>query len=439
MRKSLLIDILLLLFSVLAFASNSEIECESEIEFTIDVTPTTQTVYDEHICYGEDYSGHGFFVEKPERDTVCYRQDDCDHYTLNLKVCYPQIENIFASICEGSTYTQHGFNESKGGEYTRQLQTKCGCDSTAILHLDVISTATTTLFDKCCTNELYNGRGYVDIVVEKDTILESDIVKQGCPSKSQLFITACFPQFTQLYDTVQSGTQYQKYNFDFTVKDDDNEESQYLKTYQGCDSTVTINVYGYHAYLFEENDTICPGDSILWQDSIYKTVGDHYKKYKSRFKMDSIYVLHLAHYPTYRHDSIVYLNEGSSFIWHKKEITTEGEYYDTLKTKHGCDDIYHITVKLKYELVIPAFFTPDGDGVNDTWVIRNLNCYPNSTVEIFDRYGRRVAFYRDDVNSWDGTYDGHVMPSDDYWYVVRRADTGQKYSGHFILKRGQKQ
>lgn len=415
------------------------VECESEINFQIEVAPTTSTIYDDHICYGEDYNDHGFYLEKPEKDTVCYRQQDCDHYTLKLTVCYPQIENIFASICEGTSYTQHGFNESKGGEYTKHLQTKCGCDSTVTLHLDVISTAPTTLFDQCCTNELYNGRGYKDIVVKEDMVLESTYMKQGCTVKSQLFITAYEPAETQLKDTVERGTHYQKYNFDLIAYDEQTTAVQELKTEHGCDSIVTLNLYVYHDYLFEQKDSICRGDSLLWQKKYYKTPGTYKAEYKSIYGMDSIYVLTLKYNPDYLIEETYHLNQGSIYEWHGRTITEEGVYVDSLKTKLGCDSVFQLTVKLTYELVIPPFFSPDGDGLNDTWVIKNLDGYPNSTVEIFDRYGRRVAFYKTDVNSWDGTYNGHAMPSDDYWYVIRRADTGQKYSGHFILKRGKKE
>jgi gliding motility-associated-like protein len=90
---------------------------------------------------------------------------------------------------------------------------------------------------------------------------------------------------------------------------------------------------------------------------------------------------------------------------------------------------------VRVPLIIPAFFTPDGKGENETWVIKNLWFYSRSTVEIFDRYGKRVASYSAEENSWDGTYNGHQMPSDDYWYVIRIAETGEKISGHFILRR----
>lgn len=430
---------ILLIISCMVFAMQEifAVECESEIDFKIEVTPTVRESYTDRICYGNDYSGHGFFIEKPEKDTVCYREEDCNHYTLNLRVCRPQEENIFESICEGSTYTKHGFNESAGGVYTKHLQTKCGCDSTLTLHLDVISTATVTLFDECCTNVLYNGRGYENIEVKKDTVLESTVIKKGCEAKSQLFITAYEPAYTQLRDTVEKGTHYRKYNFDIIAVDERTTATQTLQTIHGCDSIVNLELYVYHDYLFEQNDSICPGDSVLWQKEYVKTEGGHYKRYKSVYDMDSVYVLHLKFNPVYLMSDSIYINNGDSYTWHGRTITSAGLYVDTLKTVNGCDSICHLKVKLTFELEFPAYFSPNGDGLNDTWVIRNLDGYPDSTVEIYDRYGKRLISYtyRTQPDGWDGIYNGHLMPFDDYWYIVRRQDSDKVYSGHFTLKR----
>lgn len=424
-----------LIFALLTSIGVSADECVSEYPFQIFVTQSVKETYESFICLGETYVGHGFIVKSPKQDTICYREEDCNSYTLNLKVYKPVENNIFASICEGSVYTQYDFNESKGGVYTKNLVSSHGCDSTVILHLDVVSTATVTLFDDFCTNEEYNGRGFSKIKATKDTTLVSITMKEGCPATVNVYLTACYPAYTQLKDTVQRGTHYTKNGYDFNAYSD-TVAVQNLKTVQGCDSTVTLELVVYHDYYFEESATICPDDSLLWHYKYYKEEGVYEARYKSKYDMDSIYVLTLKHYPVYLVDETYYLNQGSMYIWHKQKITEEGEYVDSMKTVHGCDSIIHLTVLLKYELVVPVYFTPDGDGINDTWVIANLECFPGSTVEIFDRYGRRLAIYSSDVNSWNGIYNGHPMPSDDYWYVIRRADTGQTYSGHFTLKRG---
>ncbi len=84
---------------------------------------------------------------------------------------------------------------------------------------------------------------------------------------------------------------------------------------------------------------------------------------------------------------------------------------------------------------IPNFFTPNGDGVNDTWkvLIPSNNISQNHILFIFDRYSKLLKTLN--IHSeWDGTYNGNKMPSGDYWYKIVLED--RKIAiGHFSLKR----
>ena len=100
---------------------------------------------------------------------------------------------------------------------------------------------------------------------------------------------------------------------------------------------------------------------------------------------------------------------------------------------NGCGLVGPIEI---YVLGIPRFFTPDGDGVNDTWNLVGSNVKFNQDAEIliFDRNGKLIHQEFGDESGWDGTYNGRQMPSDDYWYVITLEDKRQ-YKGHFSLKR----
>jgi gliding motility-associated-like protein len=71
-------------------------------------------------------------------------------------------------------------------------------------------------------------------------------------------------------------------------------------------------------------------------------------------------------------------------------------------------------------LQFPKFFTPNGDNKNDTWIIKGVNktFYPNSSINIFNRYGKLVAQIPIDTQGWNGTYNGKKLTSDDYWYNI---------------------
>ena len=67
-------------------------------------------------------------------------------------------------------------------------------------------------------------------------------------------------------------------------------------------------------------------------------------------------------------------------------------------------------------------FTPDGDGINDNWIIENIENFPNNTVTIFNRWGNKIwstSNYDNAANRWDGkNQNGMTLPSGTYFYVI---------------------
>ncbi|RTY89158.1 T9SS type B sorting domain-containing protein [Flavobacterium sp. GSN2] len=103
-----------------------------------------------------------------------------------------------------------------------------------------------------------------------------------------------------------------------------------------------------------------------------------------------------------------------------------------INDKNGCG-----TVSQKIALIgVPKFFTPNGDGQNDYWNVKGVNAdfNANSTIYIYDRYGKLLKQITASSQGWDGTFTGQPLPSDDYWYTIKLAD-GREAKGHFSLKR----
>ena len=116
-----------------------------------------------------------------------------------------------------------------------------------------------------------------------------------------------------------------------------------------------------------------------------------------------------------------------------------GVYQIIVNDKNGCapDEMLLVSV-----IQFPKFFTPNGDGKNDTWVVKGANkdFYPNASINIFNRYGKLVAQEPIDSQGWDGMYQGKVLPSDDYWFNITLipADTTKptiNKKGNFSLLR----
>lgn len=99
---------------------------------------------------------------------------------------------------------------------------------------------------------------------------------------------------------------------------------------------------------------------------------------------------------------------------------------DTQGCTHFTQDIFIIEY--------PQYFTPNGDGYNDTWFISGLK--NTDLISIFDRYGKLIKQLRGE-EFWDGTYNQQQLPSTDYWFTVDYLENGVKklFKAHFAMKR----
>ncbi len=103
-----------------------------------------------------------------------------------------------------------------------------------------------------------------------------------------------------------------------------------------------------------------------------------------------------------------------------------------IKDQNGCG----VVQKEVAVFGIPDFFTPNQDGYNDYWNVEGVDVISNAntTIQIFDRYGKFLKQINPLGQGWDGTYIGTQMPADDYWYVIKLGDN-RIFKGHFALKR----
>ena len=107
-----------------------------------------------------------------------------------------------------------------------------------------------------------------------------------------------------------------------------------------------------------------------------------------------------------------------------------------VRDKKGCG-----TAELEVFIMgFPKFFTPNGDGYNDTWNIEGLSYEytSNSRVYIFDRYGKLLKELNPRGAGWNGYFGSEKLRSSDYWFVAEllKVDGSMTtYRGHFSLVR----
>lgn len=105
---------------------------------------------------------------------------------------------------------------------------------------------------------------------------------------------------------------------------------------------------------------------------------------------------------------------------------------------NGCKNSDTLTIKVEDEfLVIPYnIITPDGNGKNDLWVIKNIESYPNNQIVILDEWGMKVFEKKSYQNDWNGkNLTGEILPDGTYFYILTFTDSKKSYKGFITLLR----
>ena len=98
--------------------------------------------------------------------------------------------------------------------------------------------------------------------------------------------------------------------------------------------------------------------------------------------------------------------------------TSDVTYTLTVTSSKGCSAASQVLVSVLKAPIVPNTFTPNGDGINDTWNIKYLDTYPNGTVEVFNRYGNKVYSSVGYSIPWDGRFRGVNLPVSTYYYII---------------------
>ncbi len=427
-------------------------ECVSERR-TIVVNPTydmTETIY---LCQDESFNGKQYHENGgPFYDAVTYKTKTCgcdSTVGYTIYVSGKTITNLEpVTICYGESYEFDGitYTEPKVYHLDKEFSnSSTGCDSVVLQTLtilDKIENKDNPIDTLICYDSKLFGVVYHDPTPQNSPILVRDpqtyTSENGCDSivwynltvlqiqlkleiksdrntvckgeEVEIYIKELIPNnvpFTWYPDL--GGSNSQKKNFtpaedvDCVVK-----AERVIDANSTCQTTDTIHVY-------VRESPVLSIDSVNQKENIvgYSVTGgtEPYEIFLDKKSVGSDVSGEL-------HDSPI----GS----HKLVARDKNECEDA-----GYFDITPIPV-------IPAtYFTPNNDGVNDTWLIENVDVYPRCNVKVYDRFGRIV--YEQDAydneDAWDGTYAGNPLPASDYWYVINLPESDRQLMGHFTLIR----
>lgn len=148
-------------------------------------------------------------------------------------------------------------------------------------------------------------------------------------------------------------------------------------------------------------------------------------------------------------DAAIYINPYGgvapfNFLWstgsvdQNVEELAPGQYEVLVSDDHGCSQTFSFEISMNNEecLNIPNTFTPNGDNYNDTWVIGNLDLYPDAMVKVFNKWGNEIFSSNGQYSPWNGTHKGSDLPADVYYYIiVLENNEDNKYTGTITIIR----
>ncbi|MBH1960482.1 MAG: T9SS type B sorting domain-containing protein [Flavobacteriia bacterium] len=120
-------------------------------------------------------------------------------------------------------------------------------------------------------------------------------------------------------------------------------------------------------------------------------------------------------------------------VWQTSNLfsnLSNGNHTVYVKTSGGC-----VIGQMNFTIFnVPNSFTPNADGINDTWKIDGIENYPNSDIKVYDRNGKVVlSKITTGTFEWDGKFDSHALPTGSYWYIIKVSD-GRILNGWLLIK-----
>ncbi|MCQ2294832.1 MAG: gliding motility-associated C-terminal domain-containing protein [Bacteroidales bacterium] len=371
------------------FHRSTTLGCDSTHSLHLHIWPNVSTTLDSNFCNLSDTTT----IDTLSRSLLTTH--GADSLVTIISHGHPAYHNhIFAQLCQGQSYTVGGTPYSATGEYLYTTTTALGCDSAVSLHLPVNPTYQLDYTDTTCADTPYP---FCDTTYDTPGTYTHELTStHGCDSVRTLQLTVYYPGTAQVYDTIvqnqlapdhiyrgqhftsdttalltfplfRSCDSVITYNLHiwpnvsttvdtFYCEDLPRLDTTYrhLTTSHGADSLVTIVHHVSQQYHLHTADTICAGDSALFQGSWYTLADDYDHHLTTAQGCDSLITLHLMVNPTFDHHFYDTIRRGDTILFSGTPYTTAGTYTHHLATTLGCDSTVtlHLSNRAYHQVLI---------------------------------------------------------------------------------------
>jgi gliding motility-associated-like protein len=355
-------------------------------------------------------------------------------------------------LCAGQSIAVGDTVYKTSGLYTKILLNAKGCDSIVITDLSIDKALISNQYPTICEGEK---------VVVGDTVYRTT----GIYTKRFTLSTSCdsFVITNLTVNPIKKISQDirlcngRSFSVGDTIYKTEGTYVKNFRVYTGCDSLVTTNLKIINEVVFSQKMRLCDGLSVAVGDTSYKTSGIYVKKLRSTEGCDSIVTTDLTIVKLdlkVSHDTLINLGDSVKvsasinlplsvswkwtpnvlvkcdtcpITWVKPPKTTVFQV-EVFEKESKCRKTGTVSVKTKSDcpLFVPTAFSPNGDNINDKWMIYPSNCVKTiKRVAVFNRWGDLILSKNEiavssiqGIEIWDGLIDGKNTETDIFVYFI---------------------
>ena len=321
----------------------------------------------------------------------------CDSLVTMTLLWAPPVDSttVFDTIVENQLpYLINGLTFNGPGTQIAPLSTVDGCDSIVTMHLHVYYNVTADADSIICDNELplvWNGATFTQS--DTQSVVLTNI--HGADSTLTMHVTVHPTHHTILKDTICQRTPYDNYGFILseseTATSGMNTFTRLLNNVFGCDSVVELQML--ITPDITPNFYADPDKAILSENPNIQFINT----------TDISEIAQMNYYWIWDFGD----DTGDTTTEYNTEhlYTQWGDYTVTLTLMvNDCESHFSSEVIIEADLKFPNVITPNGDGVNDVFIIKDLNPDRNNNLHIVDRWGKTVfdqknyqTYMKDDI------------------------------------------
>ncbi len=314
----------------------SSVGCDSIVSLTLESLDAPSESITVEMCDGDSYTLNDVvYTEGGEYEQTLTTVDGCDSLlTLNLILLENSESSIFAEACEGDVYSLNNEDFTESGIYTQNLFNVLGCDSTLTLEIAFYPNTTENIAASICNGDTYqlNNETYSEAGIYEQNLTNS----MGCDSLLILNLEVNEVYFEDIFASICEGDIFELNGIEYTEAGTFDQE---LISSENCDSILVIQI------ALEENPSenlavsICEGESININEISYTEVGNFQQTLEASNGCDSTLIIQISVLENSSDTIQVSICEDESYNFFGEQLTTSGEYSETLTNAVGCDSL----------------------------------------------------------------------------------------------------